>query len=513
MPRPVTAMHRIREVLRLHHASGLSPRQIATSTGLARSTVQRYLTRANERGVGWPLSDNVDDHELEARLLERPGPRIGRPLPVPDWVTIHRELRKPGVTLQLLWMEYKEAHPEGSQYTWFTKQYKAWKLRLDVVLRQEHRAGEKLFVDFAGQTIPITDRKTGDITQAQLFVAVLGASSYTYVEALLSQELAHVVTGHVHALQYFGGAPKLIVPDNLKAGVAQADRYEPLVNRTFADLAAHYSCAVLPARPRKPRDKAKVEAGVQAAERWILARLRNLTFFSIEEANRAIAEQLEALNLKPFDKLSGSRRSLYETVDKPALQPLPARPYEYATWKSAKVHIDYHVEVNYHRYSVPYQLVGRQCDVRVAATTVEVFCGGRRVASHLRGGRRGGFTTDPGHRPEHHRAYAEWSPERIVRWGAQTGPATAELIQQVLRSRSHPEQSFRSCLGLLSLGRRYGADRLEKACTLALAIRSPTYRSVSSILKTNRDRRPVPDPPPQRPPRDHANLRGSTYYH
>lgn len=512
MSRPATAMHKIREVLRLSRTNGLSSRQIALATGLSRSTVQRYVDRAEQRHLTWPLPEEMDDQDLERLLLERPGPREGGRIPLPDWEAVHRELRRPGVTLQLLWMEYKERCPEGRQYTWFTKGYLVWRKHLDVVLRQDHRAGEKVFVDFAGHTLPIVDARTGEVTRVQLFVAVLGASNYTYVEALPSQELAHWVSALVHAFEYFGGAPRLIVPDNLKAGVTHADRYEPVLNRTFADLAAHYGCAVMPARPRKPRDKAKVEAGVLVAERWVLARLRNLTFFSLDEANRAIAEQLESLNLKRFEKLSGTRRSLFEATDKLALRPLPAHRYEFATWRSAKVNIDYHVEVERHRYSVPYQLVGRQCDVRIAATTVEIFHRGRRVASHLLSSRPGAFSTDTSHRPESHQAHAEWTPERIVRWGEQMGPFTGRVVEEILRACSHPEQGYRSCLGVFSLGRSYGPDRLEAACARALAIRSPRYRSVHSILKTGRDRQPLAEAPPPAPPRDHGNVRGANYY-
>jgi len=410
-------------------------------------------------------------------------------------------------------MEYKERCPDGFQYTWFTQHYRAWAHQIDVVLRQSHRAGEKLFVDFAGQTVPIVDRKTGEITQAQLFVAALGASNYTYAEAFPSQELPYWIAAHVHAFEYFGGSPRLVVPDNLKAGVTRAHRYEPTVNRTFADLAAHYGCAIIPARPRKPRGKAKVEAAVQSTERWILARLRNLTFFSLEEANRAIAEQLEVLNCKPFNKLPHSRRTLFEITDQPALQPLPLHRYEYATWRTAKVHIDYHVEVDRHRYSAPFQLVGRECDVRVTLTTIEIFFRNRRVASHPRSRVPGAFSTDAAHRPEHHRHQAEWTPERLVRWAEQMGPATTGVVQGILASCSHQEQGFRSCLGVFSLGRKYGIDRLEAACARALAIHSARYRSVQSILKTGLDRQPLPTSAQEPPPRDHTNLRGPTYYH
>jgi len=456
----------------------------------------------------------LDDYELEERLFgHRPAAASPGQRPVPDWEEVHRELRRPGVTMQLLWSEYKQRCPSGYEYTWFTMQYHRWVQKLDVVLRQEHRAGEKLFVDFAGQTVAIVNRKTGEITPVQIFVAVLGASNYLYVEAVPSQELPHWIAAHTRALEHFGGVPRVIVSDNLKAGVVRAHRYEPELNRTYAEFAAHYGCAIIPARPRKPRDKAKVESGVLTAERLILAPLRNLTFFSLDEANEAIADRLEELNDRPFSKLPGCRRSLFETTDKLALQPLPVQRYEYATWKVAKVNIDYHVEVERHRYSVPFQLAGRTCDVRLTLTTVEILYRNRRVASHARSRHPGRFTTDPAHMPERHQRHADWTPERIVRWGAQMGPSTAQVAEQILGSCSHPEQGFRSCLGIFSLGRTYGTARLEAACARALAIQSPRYRSVQSILKNGLDQQPLPDDIPQRISRDHGNLRGAGYYH
>jgi transposase len=379
-------------------------------------------------------------------------------------------------------------------------------------MRQEHRAGEKLFVDFAGPTIPITDPRTGEITAAQLFVAVLGASSYTYAEALPSQELPHWIAAHVHAFSFLGGCTRLIVPDNLKAGVTRAHRYEPDINPTYAEMAAHYGTAVIPARPRKPRDKAKAESGVLVVERWILAALRHRTFFSIAEANEAIRERLAWLNARPFKKLPGSRASLFAELDRPALRPLPAVPHEFATWKTATVNIDYHVEVDRHWYSVPYQLVGDGCDIRVTAAIVEVLHKGRRVASHRRSGEERRFTTDAPHMPEAHRRHAEWSPSRIVAWAGGTGPATAALVAAIMASRPHPEQGFRSCLGIMRLGRRFGDERLEAAAARALAVRALSYRSVESILRNGLDGLPLPGSEPVTVIGDHANVRGAGYY-
>ncbi|MGD8486165.1 MAG: IS21 family transposase [Chloroflexota bacterium] len=507
-------MRKIRELLRLHRGEGLSRRQAAVAAGLPYATAADHLARAERAGLGWPLPDDLDDAALEALLFV---PASARPptarRPMPDWPTVHRELRRhKGVTLQLLWLEYREAHPEGFGYSWFCQTYRRWAGRLDVVMRGVHRAGEKLFVDFAGQTLPIVDPDTGEVWQAELFVAVLGTSSYTYAEALPSQALPHWIGAHVHAFEAFGGCTSIIVPDNLRSAVTRAHRYEADLNRTYEELAAHYGCAVIPSRAGKPRDKAKVENGVLQAERWVLAALRHRTFFSLAEANAAIAERVAWLNARPFRKLPGSRQTMFEALDRPALRPLPARPYEYAEWLTAKVNIDYHVEVDRHWYSVPYQLVGQRLDIRASARVVEVLHRGRRVASHPRNTGSERFTTVPAHMPEAHRRHAEWTPSRIVAWAERTGPATADLVARIMASRPHPEQGFRSCLGIMRLGRRYGDERLEAACARALAIRGLSYRSVESILKAGLDGLPLPGDEPVGSIGGHANVRGAAYY-
>jgi len=513
VPRPRAAMRKIREVLRLHEAEHLSARQVGISVGLPRTTVRHYLDRAREAGLGWPLPPELDDRGLEERLFGRAAPPpVVLSRPAPDWAVVHRELRRKSVTLMLLWTEYRERCPDGFGYSWFAERYRAFADRLDVVLRHEHRAGEKLFIDFPGDTLPIVAPATGEITRAELFVAVLGASNYTYAEAVPSQALPHWTGAHVRAFEFFGGTPAILVPDNLRAAVTRANRYEPDINRSYAELAAHYGCAVIPARPRKPRDKAKVEQGVLLAERWILAGLRNRTFFSLAEANGAIRERVAWLNARPFKKLDGSRLSLFLDLDQPALRPLPDRPYEYATWKRAKASIDYHVELERHYYSVPYQLVGEVCDARISATTVELFVRGRRVASHPRSVERFRASTTPSHMPEAHRRHLAWTPGRLIAWGEQAGPSTGALVAELMARRAHPEQGYRSCLGILRLGRRYGEDRLEAACARALAIAAPSYRSVDSILRHGLDRQPLPAPVPVRPRRAHDNVRGPGYY-
>ena len=510
-----TSMRRIRQVLRLAWEAGLKQRQIARSLTMSPATVGEYLRRARLAGLSWPLPDALDDTQLEARLFP-PAPKRARAArPLADWAEVHCELKRKGVTLTLLWEEYKATHPEGLQYSQFCERYRRFAKTLNLVMRQHHRAGEKLFVDYAGQTVPIVARATGEVREAEVFVATLGASNFSYAEATWTQTLPDWCASHIRTFEYMGSVAALLVPDNLKSAVVRPCRYEPGLNATYQALAEHYGTAILPARVRKPRDKAKVENGVLLVERWILARLRNQTFFSLSELNQAIAALLEELNDKPFKKLPGSRRSLFETLDRPAMKPLPAERYVYAEWSKARVSIDYHVAVDGHYYSVPYQLVSQQLDVCLSAHTVELLHRARRVASHRRSSLpKGGHTTVPEHMPKPHREYASWTPERLVRWATQSGPATAELVATIMASRAHPQQGFRSCLGLMRLGKSFGAERLEAACRRALDIRAHSYKSVHSILKNRLDEKPLP--PPEEPtgePIVHGNIRGATYYH
>ena len=504
-------MRRIKDLLRLS-ASGRSRREIALAIGAARSTVSDYLKRAERAGLSWPEAAEWDDAALERALFPPPPNVPAESRGWPDFAWVHRELKRKGVTLFLLWEEYRATYPEGFGYSWFCEHYRAFAGKVDVVMRQTHRAGEATFVDYAGHTVGVVDRATGEARQAQVFVAVLGASNYTYAEATWTQGLADWIASHQRAFRFFSGVTATVVPDNLKAGVTRPHRYEPQLNRTYAEMAAHYGTAVLPARVGKPRDKAKAEVGVQVVERWILARLRDMTFFSLDELNRAIAELLVRLNERPFRKLPGSRRELYEQLDRPALQPLPAQPYVFATFKDARVNIDYHIDIERHYYSVPYQLARTEVEARLTAQTVEIFHRGKRVASHRRSWRRGHHTTVAAHMPRPHREYAEWTPRRLVAWAAKTGPATGALIEQILTQRRHPQQGFRSCLGILRLAKRYGEDRLEAACRRALHIGSARYKSIESILRHGLDREPLPEPRQPARPIDHTNVRGSEYY-
>jgi len=512
MARGRIGMRKIKDVLRLRQECRLSQRAIARSCRLSHSTVGAYLDRFAESGLSWAAVQTMTDAELAARLLGSPDPAAERGRrPEPDWAAVHRELRRTGVTLQLLWEEYAAEHAGGYRYSWFCERYRQWRKALPVVMRQVHRGGEKMFVDYAGPTVEVIDRDTGEVVAAAVFVAVLGASNYTFAEAQRQPDLEAWIAGHGRALAYFGGTPAVVVPDNAKVAVTAPCRYEPELNPTYAEWARHYGVAVVPARARRPRDKAKVEVGVQVVERWILARLRQRTFFSLGELNAAIGELLRELNDRPMRHLGKSRRALYAEVDRPALGPLPERNFEVAHWKKAKVALDYHVAVEGNYYSVGHELRGRTLEVRLTEHLVEIFHGGQRVASHRRLGGRHRFCTLAEHMPESHRQMSEWSPERFQRWGRTIGACTEAVVQAILGSRPHPEQAFRSCLGLLRLGTRFGPGRLEAACARARRFGLHSYRSVKEILRAGLDRLP-PDEADETAGVAHANIRGATYY-
>ena len=506
------SMRKIKEILRLKFELGLDNRQIAKCCNVSHVSVGNYLVRFNRTGLGWPLPEEMDDGRLEGLLFGSKGSFAKRKRPLPDMEYTHRELKRKGVTLQLLWEEYKQAHPEGYQYSQFCEHYKRWAKTLDVCLRQEYRAGERMFVDYAGQTLPLGDPSTEETRQAHLFVAVLGASNYTYAEATLTENLFDWISGHIHAYEYFGGVPQITIPDNCKTAISRACRYEPDLNPTYQDMAHHYGTAVIPTRPAKPRDKAKVEAGVLIAERWILASLRHQRFFSLAELNQAIRVLLERLNRRQFKKLPTSRLDLFSQIDRPALRPLPGDRYEFAEWKQARVNIDYHIEADKHYYSVPYQLVHQGVELRMTGRTVEIFHKGRRVASHPRSHQKGGYTTIGAHRPKSHQRYLEWTPGRLVRWAQTIGENCGRAVQKILATKPHPEQGYRSCLGLLRLARGYGEARLEAACQRALLLDVCSYQSIKSILQTRMEGEPLSETEPQPLIYTHDNVRGQTYY-
>ena len=513
MPRKKLEVRKITDVLRLNE-QGFSQREIARSLGCARSTVGDTLCRAAAGGLTYAGARDLSDAELYARLYPGNTGSTRRRIE-PDYEFLHRELRRPGVTLQQLWIEYRDDHPRnGLQYSQFCHHYRSWEGTVDVVMRQHHAAGEKVFVDFAGQTQAIVDPHTGEIFRAPVFCACLGASNYTYAQALPAADLPSFLGAHVRMLEYLGGSPRVVVPDNLKDAVRLASFYEPDINPSYADLARHYDLVVLPARVRKPRDKAKVESAVLQVERQVMAPVRNRTFFSLAEANAAFAEQLAALNARPFQKMSGSRRSLFEHIDRPALSPLPVRPYEFALWKRARVNIDYHVQVDAAFYSVPYQLARREVEVRLSQHVVEIFHGGTRVASHVRSFMRGRFVTAPEHMPASHRRHLEWTPSRLIGWGESIGPDTGALVTGILERRPHPEQGYRSCLGLMRLAKEYSPERLEAAAARATSAGAYSYKSVKNILARGLERAPVTPSPETEGALVlfHEHLRGPEYY-
>ena len=508
MARARLSMRKIREVLRLK-ASGLSFRAIARVCLIGKSTVREYLERAAEAGLTWPLPEGLSEEELERRLF--PGePVSARKEPEPNWGEIHRELRKKGVTRQLLWEEYRRGAPQGYHYSRFCERYRQWTKALLPVMRMPHKAGEKMFVDYAGMSVPYTDRQTGETRDAAVFVATLGASSLTYAEAQASQELTNWISGHVRAFEYFGGVTEAVVPDNTKTGVSSACFYEPEINPTYQALAEFYRAAVLPTRVKHPRDKAKAETGVKVVE-MLLARLRKRQFFSLEEINEALRPLLEELNDRPMEHLGKSRRELYEELDRPALRPLPSEPFEMAEWSRVRVNIDYHIVFAKHYYSVPYRYLHRKVEVRATTRTVEVFYKGERIASHVRDDTPYHYTTLAEHRPESHRAYLEWTPERFIRWAESAGPFTAEMVRRILESRPHPEQGYRASLGIMRLGSLYGNERVEAACERALAFDLVSFRGVRNILQAGFDRVKKEEPAKTKDV-PHANLRGRGYY-
>ena len=510
-------MRKLKEVLRLH-SLGMSQHQIARSCAISQSTVHDYVSAAKAAGVKWPLPEDWGDPQMiKALFPQRAAPEVWRKHPEPDWGGIHKELQThKNLTLQLIWQERRESDPEGYGYSRFCELYGLWLKKLDLVLRQTHRAGEKTFVDYAGATIPIHDPATGEIHPAAVFVAVLGASSYTFAEATPGQDLRSWIGSHVRAFRFFEGVTEIVVPDNLKSAVTHPSYYEPDLNPTYRDLGEHYGVAIIPARPYRPKDKAKAEVGVQVVQRWIVAALRKHKFFSLDEANQAIAVLLTRLNERPFRKREGSRASLFAQLDRPALKPLPGTGFEFGKWKTTRVDLNYHVEVERHSYSVPHALANREVEVRTTADTVEVFCGGVRVASHVLSSESGKATTLTEHMPKSHQKYVGRTPSGLVEEAQQIGPFTGQLVEATLAAKRHPEQGYRSCLGIVRLAKIYPTERMEAAAQRALQARAYSSRSMESILRNQLDRLPVPVDPAVpsavKPVVDHDNIRGAGYF-
>jgi len=511
MPEERLPMRKIRDVLRLH-AEGMSKRKIAASLSIGATAAGECVRRAKRADLSWPLPEQLSDDELERLLYPPPQVTPTDRRPQPDWPTIHRELRRPGVTLQLVWEEYRGVHPGGYGYSRYVELFRDWERRLSPTMRQVHVAGERMFVDYAGSKLELVDETTGEVCACELFVAVLGASNYTYAEATYTQRLVDWIGSHVRAFAFYDGVAAQTVSDNLRSAISKACFYEPEVNRTYTEMAAHYSTAVVPARPRKPRDKAKVEVGVQVATRWIIARLRNRRFFSLAELNAAILELVTQLNARVTRHLGASRRALFDEIERLALKKLPVEPYVYAEWKECKVGLDYHVEAERHYYSVPHALLRETVWVRITARTIEVLHRGQRIAAHMRSSAHRKHTTVREHMPSSHRRYADWTPERITRQAGEIGRNTAILVEIIMRERAHPEQGFRACVGIIRLVKSYGRDRLEAACGRALEIGARSFTSVNSILKNNLDSK-RPAPAADGPAIAHDNIRGSRYFH
>jgi len=519
MPAERTPMRIIKDVLRLKFEAGLSQRQISRSLNIGLGTVSLHLNRAKSVGLAWPLPEGMDDAALARTLFASQQAPARSGLAEPDCASMHAELKRKGVTKQLLWEEYKQIHGDGGyQYSQYCHRYRSWVLTLKRSMRQIHKAGEKLFIDYCGPTVPIVNPDTGEVLQAQVFVATWGASNYTYAEATRSQKKADWIQSHVNAFEFFGGVPEVLVPDNLKSAVTKACRYEPQINDSYQHLARHYKTAIIPARPYKPKDKAKAENAVLVVERWIMARLRHTTFFTLAELNQHIHFLLDDLNRRAFKKLPGSRLSQFELLDKPVMHALPAARYQFTEFKRARINIDYHLEYDKHYYSVPHHLVKHQVELQVTRDTVAVFFKGKQVARHARSQRPGAYSTEANHMPQAHRKHDQWSPGKLLNWAQDIGPHVLLMTKEMFARKRHPEQAYRACLGLLNLSRDYDAQRLDKACERALKIGSPYVRSVKSILQQGLDQLSLPLAEPE--PKDatstndeHDNIRGPHYYH
>ena len=502
-------MRKIKDVLRHKLDLKLSTAKVARILGLGRTTIREYHERFLASGLSWPLPQTLTDSQLEERLFSKALPVDGRPLPPFEYLA--KEMARPNVTLALLWQEYKKDRPDGYQYSQFAKLYKDWRKTLSYSMRQEHKAGEKGFVDFGdAQSIRLLDPSTQERIKPSLFVYTWGASHALFATATLDEKTLSWTAAHTACFDYFGCAPHAIVPDNTKAAVIKSCRYEPDLNPAYADLAAHYGLCVLPARPRRPKDKAKVENGVLLAKRWILARLRHQTFHSLKELNDAIRILVDDFNGRLLKRLKVTRHALFMELDKPNALPLPEHPYELAQWKRARVGINYHVEFDKNFYSVPYTLIHQELDIRSTLSVVNVYKDGQRLLSHPRCFAKNQYLTRNEHRPPSHQKYLEWTPQRIVDWAGKYGPCVKEVIEKIIASRRFPEQAYRSCLGIIRLANHYESGRLEAASKRALCYRVLSYQGIKNILEKGLDKKE--DSAGARVLISHQNIRGPEYF-
>jgi transposase len=507
-------MRKLREILRLRLHAGLSMRHINRSLRLSLGTIQKITSKAHELGLDWPTIQLLGDQALVQKFYPNADTSTSTHLQQPDWQEVHKELKSKGVTLLLLWEEYTQQIPNRSySYPQYCRLYRKWRKKQKRSMRQQHKAGEKLFVDYAGKTVPIVNGSTGEIRSAQIFVAVMGASNYTYAEATWTQGLPDWLGSHARAFEFLGGVPEMVVPDNLKSGVTKACRYDPDVNPNYQQLASHYRTAIVPARPRKPKDKAKVEVGVQIIERWILARLRHHTFFSLAELNQCIKALLTEVNNKPFKQLKGSRSVWFESLDKPALQPLPKHPYQYTDIKFVKVNIDYHIQYDNHLYSVPHHLVGEKLELHAKNNLIELYFHNKRITSHLRKYNHG-TTTLAEHMPTSHEKHQKWTSGRLMNWAKDIGDEVLIWVKVQLNQRQHEEQVYRVCLGLLNLTRKYPRQRLNSACAIANQHKLYRLKHIKEILLSNQDKLlPQKTKPSTLLPQSHENIRGPQSFH
>lgn len=514
MPTKRLSMRQLREILRLRLTAKLSLRQIKDSLRLSLGSVQKITCKATELGLDWPAIEQLNDVQLAQAIYPKADTRPSSKMELPDWREVFKDLKGKYVTQYLLWEEYAQKYPNRNySYSQYSRLYRTWLKKQKRSMRQVHHAGDKLFVDYAGQTMPIVQGDTGEIRFAQIFVAVLGASNYTYAEATWSQKLSDWLASHVRTFEFIGGIPQLVVPDNLKSGVTKACRYDPDLNPSYQQLGAHYGVAIMPARPRKPQDKAKAEVGVQIIERWILARLRHHTFFSLAELNQCISALLIDVNNRPFKQLNGTRQEWFDSIDKPALSPLPTHAYEYTDIKQVKVNVDYHVQYDKHLYSVPHQLVGEKLEVHAKDKLIEIYFHHKRVTSHVRK-HRPGMTTVPDHMPTRHEKHHQWSAGRLMNWAKDLGDDVLVWVKSILAQKQHEQQAYRVCLGLLNLSRQYDAKRLNNACIIANKNKLYRLKQIKSILQSNQDQL-LPESKKQLIllPQSHENIRGPKSFH
>lgn len=512
MSRKRTELRRIREILRLHHELEYSDREIARAFKMSHSTVSKIHAAVSAAGYTWPLPDEVDNNMLE-RICYPQRTHRKTSQPQPDWNGVWKQMQRKGMTLRLQWMRYKDRHPDGYQYSQFCEHYNRWCRKKNVSMHQEHRAGVNTEVDYAGSTLPLTDPATGVVKQVPVFVSALGVSGLLYSEATLTMQLPDWIGSHMRMFEYYGGATEIVTPDNPKTGVKRPCRYDPDIQRTYENMVRHYGAVVMPARVRKPKDKPRAERGVQEVLRWIIVILQEREFFSLEEMNEAIHEELEKINSKPFSVREGSRRSVFEELDKPLLKPLPSERFTFEEWKEVKVHLDYHVQIDYNKYSVPYVLAGEYLTARITSTTVELFNGEKRVASHMRqltGRYR--FSTHMNHMPEKHVKHLKMTPEKIMSWADRIGSHASQMADAILKRREHPAQGYRAILGIMTLSKKYGVERLNKACGMALRVNSLRLRDVKLILQKELDLSLFDEVEEEDEPIMHRNIRGEEFY-